>query len=626
MRIFSRLVLWAVVAQAARSQTVDDFFDGSVLHDIYLTMATADWQSLKDQYLDNTYYPCDLEWRGIKVTHIGVRSRGSGTRNPIKPSLGFDMSRYVSKQRFLDLKGFDTRNFAEDPSMVHERLTMMMFAKIGLPYLREAHARIYVNGEYVGVYLTLEPVDSRFLTTHVGENDGYLYDFQWTGTPYRFEYLGDDPSLYVPVLFEPKTNEDAPDAGWIVDMIRTINQAPDTEFAAAVGKYIDLDSFMAHLAAEQFMAEYDGILGETGMTNFYFYRRNSDNRGLFFGWDKDQTFSATDRSIWQGTADNVLMRRALQVPRLKQRYLETLAEAARVAGGKGGWFDQQRLLVYDQIKQAAADDPVRVCVPSTQIDSCPFSLFEMASGWVSDFAQGRSAFVESELRSNGYQLPAGALVPGAAANAASGVPLLAPGALIEITTTLALQGGTAATSLPLPAQLAGVQVLIGGLPAPLVRVSPLGALVQAPWELPLGPTGVQIVTNGSAGNVITGEVRPAAVGIYVVTHADGLVVSAANPARGGELLVAWVTGLGPGEQPLTTGAATPMAAIRTGFTVTARVGTLPATVVWSGFTPGMVGLQQVLFQAPAALTGAGTYPLALTANEEAGVPYSLSFQ
>ena len=336
------ILLAAALAAPVLSHTIDDFFDGSVLHDISVTIDPADWQSLKDKYLDSTYYRCDLEWRGMTMRNVGIRSRGSGTRNPIKPSFAFDFSKYTSTQRFLGMKSFNTRNFAQDASMMHERLTMLMFARMGLPYLREAHARFFVNGQYVGLYLILEPIDTRFLLTRFGETQGYLYEFKWTGTPYRFDYLGDDTGLYCPTLFEPKNHEDAPDAAWLERMVRAVNLSSDEEFAAAAGQYLDLGSFVAHVAVEQFMAESDGFLGTAGMTNFYFYRRMADNRGLFLVWDKDQTFTNPEWSLWQNTEQNVLLRRVLRVPELRKRYLETLAEAARMAGGAGGWLDTER--------------------------------------------------------------------------------------------------------------------------------------------------------------------------------------------------------------------------------------------------------------------------------------------
>ena len=306
------------------AQTPQDFFRDDTVKEIRLAVAPADWRTLQERYLEDTYYPADFEWNGIAIPRIGIKSRGSGSRSPIKPSLNLDFSRYSSSQRFLTMKSFILRNLSQDASMMHERLTLLLFARAGLPSLRSVHTRLYINGEYFGLFLAVEPIEKRFLATRVGEDTGYLYQMQWTGTGYAFEYLGGDPDLYVPRLFEPKTREDAPDAGYLVEMIRTMNQAPDSEFAAAVGKYIDLPAFVSHVAAEQFLAEADGVLGESGMTNFYFYRRSADDRSLFFVWDKDGTFNNSYWSIWNNTERNVLMRRSLGVPELRRRFLDTV--------------------------------------------------------------------------------------------------------------------------------------------------------------------------------------------------------------------------------------------------------------------------------------------------------------
>src|SRR5689334_4273300 len=68
----------------------DPFFDDAVLHDIYITINTRDWASLKEHFLDNTYYPCDFKWNNIAVRNIGVRSRGTGSRSGTKPGLRVD--------------------------------------------------------------------------------------------------------------------------------------------------------------------------------------------------------------------------------------------------------------------------------------------------------------------------------------------------------------------------------------------------------------------------------------------------------------------------------------------------------------------------------------------------------
>jgi spore coat protein CotH len=58
----------------------------------------------------------------------------------------------------------------------------------------------------------------------------------------------------------------------IEELVRTINEAPDEDFAAAVGQYLDLHQFMEYLGIETCMGEFDGFVGYNAMNNFYLYR------------------------------------------------------------------------------------------------------------------------------------------------------------------------------------------------------------------------------------------------------------------------------------------------------------------------------------------------------------------
>ena len=83
--------LFLLPVSLVHAQTPADLFDGSILHAAYLEMNPSDWQSLKQNYLANTYYPADLRWvfgdRLVEARRVGVRSRGSGGRSPVKPGL-----------------------------------------------------------------------------------------------------------------------------------------------------------------------------------------------------------------------------------------------------------------------------------------------------------------------------------------------------------------------------------------------------------------------------------------------------------------------------------------------------------------------------------------------------------
>ncbi len=108
------------------------FFDGSALHEIRLTVNAKDWESLKEHFQDNTYYPADFKWNNQVVRNIGIRSRGKGSRRPNKPGLRLDFNRYTSGQTFMTLKSFILRNNSQDTTNMRERLSMLFFQRLGL--------------------------------------------------------------------------------------------------------------------------------------------------------------------------------------------------------------------------------------------------------------------------------------------------------------------------------------------------------------------------------------------------------------------------------------------------------------------------------------------------------------
>src|SRR5262249_32296633 len=156
----------------------------------------------------------------------------------IKPSFKIDFARYESRNTFLGLRALILRADTQDASLMHERLAMTFFRKLGIAAPRESHARVYVNDQYAGVYTIAEDVDPVFLDRNFGENEGYLYAYEWVD-PWAFGYRGSDSSNYSPLPFKPENNLIFLDAAPIEAMVRTINQAPDAQFASAVSQYID---------------------------------------------------------------------------------------------------------------------------------------------------------------------------------------------------------------------------------------------------------------------------------------------------------------------------------------------------------------------------------------------------
>ena len=407
------LAVLVCLAAPAAAQVMDEFFDDGVVHDIRLTINSKDWSALKSNFKENIYYPCSMQWRNVTVQNVGIRSRGLGSRSGTKPGLRVDIDRYSVDQTFVGLKSFVLDNLVQDPSMLRERLAMAFFRRMGFPAPREAHARLYVNNQFVGVYAIVETIDKGFLARNLGadsegkvENDGYLFEYKYT-EDYRFEYRGSNLDEYK--FFEPKTHENGAAAqiwGPIEDMIQAMNQSPDSTFVRDMGDYLDLGLFSRHIAIESFLAEDDGILGYAGLNNFYFYRFEHTKRSRFLPWDKDNTFHSNDLPIMKGVNENVLARRTLNVRDFRDTFLDTLMNSADSADepemeededgnqkpknkdGGPGWLEREITRQYNQIRTFARSDTFK-----------PYSNneFEDAYQMLLEFARNRASFVRDEV-------------------------------------------------------------------------------------------------------------------------------------------------------------------------------------------------------------------------------------
>lgn len=387
------LLVFAPVGVSA--QTTDDLFNSATLQRLDLELHSSDWSKLQENFQTNTYYPADLVWNGQTVRNVGIRSRGRGSRNPHKPGLKVDFDKYSTNQKFLGLKSVVLDNLTQDPSGIHETVSMRFYQRLGIPAPREAHVKLYVRGEYIGLYALVESIDKDFLARIYGsigddtQNDGWLSEFVWQ-EDWRFTDLGTDLAA-IKLHFDATTHESKSDEEKyrpIQELITLANQTPEDRYVEVIGPRFDLPGFVRFVAAQAFLGDTDGFLGAFGINNFYLYRLENKIQHVLIAWDTDNTFWGPTFPI-KPDDTNVLMQKLMRIPEYNALWFAELARASQMAEAEN-WLDTEIIRTVQLIDAAMKEDVYK-----------PYSnnSYEGEAGSMLSFARERIAYVKCALAS-----------------------------------------------------------------------------------------------------------------------------------------------------------------------------------------------------------------------------------
>jgi uncharacterized protein (TIGR03437 family) len=181
------------------------------------------------------------------------------------------------------------------------------------------------------------------------------------------------------------------------------------------------------------------------------------------------------------------------------------------------------------------------------------------------------------------------------------------------------------SNIPLLTTVLTTSVSVNGELAPLFYVSGDDVVGEMPEDIKPGLATVFVKNGSSTSNavaVIIPEASPQ-IGVYgnnlaVVTFTDYSTVTATNPAKVGDNVVAWFTGGGPvnASGKLTSGAESPSGLSPVSGPYTITLGGVDATAgSYVGLSPGSIGLYQANFVVPNV--SAGSHPLVITISNQA---------
>jgi uncharacterized protein (TIGR03437 family) len=225
------------------------------------------------------------------------------------------------------------------------------------------------------------------------------------------------------------------------------------------------------------------------------------------------------------------------------------------------------------------------------------------------------------VRAPAMKAPTGTTVflnPQGIVNAANNAPVttqVAPGEVISLYGS-GLGPATAVTaSAPFPNTLGGTQVLVNGKPAPIYYSSAAQVSAVVPYDAPGDGSTLSVqVTNGgvqsNVANVYSGATSPGMFTIPsggpfpgAIVKQDFTIMSKSNPAKVGETVSMYLTGLGPVSPAVTAGSAAPTSPLsQLTQQIFIYIDGIQANVVYAGLAPGLGGLYQLNVTIPAGVS------------------------
>lgn len=270
----------------------------------FITCSQDSFALIYENFREDLYITATVTFQDKTWTNVRLRLRGDSSREFPKKSLKlkFDGEAFANGRAALN---FNAEYL--DNSYIHSILSSHLFSKIGYPCFHAEPARLYLNGKFLGLYISIENMDEDFLVGHNLDPKGNLYKATYDGA-----CLSTGEDVYA--LWEKKTNEGSGRED-LQKLIEELHTTPDSDYLTFAHSTFDYDKMVTILAMNMLLSN-----GSTYYHNYYMYHRPADNKWMMLPWDVDKTFTAYgssypyQRSTSTGWPDNPFMERALLCP------------------------------------------------------------------------------------------------------------------------------------------------------------------------------------------------------------------------------------------------------------------------------------------------------------------------
>ena len=267
-------------------------YDESELAIINITIdpEDLDWMYDWENVESDSIHPATVQFQNAyldeTIDSVGFRLRGNTSRNAAKKSFKIDFNYFISGRDFYDVEKLNLNGEHNDPSIIRSKLCWDFYQDIGMASSRASHTLLYINGDYFGLYISVEHIDDSFLTKNFENDNGNLWKCIW---PADLTFRGNDPEDYHPYYnetrpYQLKTNENQYDYSKLARLIRIVHNTPDS-----LEMVLDIKTTLQYFAMNILTGSWDDY--RFLRNNFYLYHNPENDLIHWIPYDYDNSFS-----------------------------------------------------------------------------------------------------------------------------------------------------------------------------------------------------------------------------------------------------------------------------------------------------------------------------------------------
>jgi spore coat protein H len=261
----------------------DDFFERGEIPRLKITIPQAELDRLRQD--NRNYVRCAIkESAKTEYASVGIKLKGAaGSFRGVddKPALTLNFDRFRDHQEFHGLDKIHLNNSVQDPTYLNELVCSELFLAGGIPTPRTTHARVWLNGRDLGLYVLKEGFDASFLKRHFKDSTGNLYDggFLQDLDAALEKDSGDGP-------------DDRSDLKTVVDATR---EGDAKKRWQRMAELVDVDRMLTFTALELMTCHWDGY--SLNRNNYRVYFDANTKKMLILPHGMDQMFGDPNASV-----------------------------------------------------------------------------------------------------------------------------------------------------------------------------------------------------------------------------------------------------------------------------------------------------------------------------------------